>query len=483
MRNVIETIRNLLTVQSLPQLPDVRDRENNSTQRGCKTELTERSRKNSSVANSLPLKFDRIISVTDNLPNEDKMNLIPPQKTEITLQQTLDSLAIKETLQLFPANGEYEAPINIDRPLTLDGQGSTIWAKKGPVVSVRSDGVCLRNLRIEVTEESKDNCSISVKSGYTPQLEEVEVRGNVIGIAEEEGDWNYPFSLNLGQLAYGCAHNFILRIIIPIACRIEDNISGLEFTPRQLQPGANEIHLNLEIVPQDTLIYGSFFLVSPTFKRRIAVNARIVKLGDRTSTPGKIIWEAEGWSHHKVEIQKKRSAEPEKTQIALPETQQPKPSLPYPKSQLFYTPKAPRIKRNQMPSNSSWAISVPERYANAPELPSVDRETDTSRTPKIAAIFDKQQDNFQDNPSATNQAKDKQNSNRETNSKTSVPSRTTSLPNAPNWLKSSNSQDPEKVKSKRRNPSVPQHFLATEGQESVKSETNKPKPIDPLFGS
>ena len=229
----------------------------------------------------------------------------PPIKRPLpTLQEQLDLQADNNSLTLRPPNCEYPGPIAIDRPIILDGQGATVWALKGPVVSINSDNVILRNLRIEVTgnENSiipEENCAILVKSFHRVQFDNVEVRGTVMGIPEEEGDWKYPNPLNLGQLAYGREYNLLLRIVVPVACEVTSDISGLEFAPRHLTPGANEIQLHIEKLPQDTLINGSiFFLLSPSLKRRIALTAHIVPLPNEPVPVGQnhIVWEPEDWS-------------------------------------------------------------------------------------------------------------------------------------------------------------------------------------------
>jgi hypothetical protein len=46
---------------------------------------------------------------------------------------------------------EYEDPIRISKPLTLQGASGVVWARRGPVAPVGSPAVALRNLLIEVT--------------------------------------------------------------------------------------------------------------------------------------------------------------------------------------------------------------------------------------------------------------------------------------------------------------------------------------------
>jgi len=50
--------------------------------------------------------------------------------------------------------------------------------------------------------------------------------------------------------------------------------------------------------PQDTLIYGSIFLVSASLKRSITRSAKIQSLQDGAAAPaqGRIVWEPDNWS-------------------------------------------------------------------------------------------------------------------------------------------------------------------------------------------
>src|SRR5215217_8338858 len=110
------------------------------------------------------------------------------EQDRAAFQRELDRLANNGTLPLLPR--EYPGPVAIRHSLVLDGQGSTIWALNGPVISCQAAGVTLRNLRLEVTGASdtnrmENNCALKVEHGYTPRLENVEVRGTVMGIPEE----------------------------------------------------------------------------------------------------------------------------------------------------------------------------------------------------------------------------------------------------------------------------------------------------------
>lgn len=226
------------------------------------------------------------------------------QSTKQTLQEKLDSLQKGTTLQLWPPHGEYQGPVVIHRPLTIEGEGATIWALTGPVLLINSGGVKLRNLRVEVTGEprgdSQQQCAIFVKSGQNLQLNDVEVRGLVMGLPEEEGGWNYPKSLHLGKLAYGKEQDLLLRMIVPVECGIVSSIHGLRFEPQRLNPGRNEIRLHIDKLPEDTLINGTIFLATSSLKRRITLTAHILSLPDQdvVNSEEGVVWEPEDWENY-----------------------------------------------------------------------------------------------------------------------------------------------------------------------------------------
>lgn len=228
------------------------------------------------------------------------------------LQAKLDSLRDGVTLKLPPQ--EYPGPIEIKHPMTLDGQGATVWARHGAVINVLSDGVVLRNLKIEVTggdtsTRIEGECALSVEPNRTIQLENVEVRGSVLGLCDEEGAWLYPSSLHLGSLEFGSEHDLILRIYVPVDCRFSSSVSGLMVQPTKLSKGPNEVHLHVERLPQDTLLNGSFLLTTTRLVRRISVHAHIAqaqpapakktsrskKLQKETPKAPRVVWQPENW--------------------------------------------------------------------------------------------------------------------------------------------------------------------------------------------
>src|SRR4030095_5104536 len=138
----------------------------------------------------------------------------PAQEQERgAFQQDLDSQTDGATLKLRPR--EYPGPVVVNHPIVIEGSGSTIWALHGPVISCEADGVTLRNLRIEVTGSGatgNDQCALKVDPGCGVTFENVEVRGSVIGHWQEEGDWQYPHSLQIGSVPFSSELDLLLRV-------------------------------------------------------------------------------------------------------------------------------------------------------------------------------------------------------------------------------------------------------------------------------
>ncbi len=209
-------------------------------------------------------------------------------KAREEFQNRLDSTPEGATLRL--SRGEHPGPVSITRRLTLDGQGATIWALEGPVVSVLACGVVLRNLTIEVTGEtatgeSARDCALMISPGLGITLEGVEVSGLVQGLPGEEGTWRYPRVLHLGQLAPKSDHRFRVGVLVPVPCQIDSQIAGLEVEPRHLAPGPNEVVLRIGGLFLDTLLSGRLVLSSGV-KRRITVCGHVKSAAAGPAGPG-----------------------------------------------------------------------------------------------------------------------------------------------------------------------------------------------------
>jgi hypothetical protein len=116
--------------------------------------------------------------------NEEAVSADCPSVTASPLQKKIDESRHGTVLSLFP--GEFFGQVTIDRPIIVEGQGKKTWvgALTGPVVKITSEGVVLRNLMIEATG-GPEEVAIEAISGVNPILENVIVRGAVIGVPAE----------------------------------------------------------------------------------------------------------------------------------------------------------------------------------------------------------------------------------------------------------------------------------------------------------
>jgi hypothetical protein len=213
-------------------------------------------------------------------------------------QRDLDTLPDKEVLRLKPR--EYPGPVTIINPVVIDGAGCTVWALNGPVITCEADGITLRNLRIEVTGTgtAQDHCALKVNPGCGVTLQNVEVRGSVIGLWQEEGDWQYPYSLHIGSIPFSTEVDLLLRVWVPVPCEITSKISGLLVQPHKLEAGANEITLHIERIAKDTLLNGLLIISTPNLKRSIAVSGYISSARPKkpkSKRVAQVIWEPDEW--------------------------------------------------------------------------------------------------------------------------------------------------------------------------------------------
>ncbi|MFO1429566.1 MAG: hypothetical protein U1F76_05405 [Candidatus Competibacteraceae bacterium] len=283
------------------------------------------------------------------------------------LQQELNSLPSGTTLELTPPRGEFPGPLVIRENITIEGKGATFWALKGPVVTVRGKGVVLRNLRIEVTgnemaTDTADEYAILLEPGAGLTLENVEVRGAVKGWPAEEGDWDIPRTLSLGRLAHGHTHELVLRVHVPVPCKITSEIAGLTIEPPNLKPGLNQLRLQIEQLSKDTLLDGSLVLTTAFLKRRIAVNAYIAPGHDQTGLQavigqGQVIWEPGNWQELLI---RPSPAPPGVTPTTAPSTE---PLSPEPPSPVISLPIAAPVNPPISSPSGQPRVSMPSTLA------------------------------------------------------------------------------------------------------------------------
>lgn len=217
-----------------------------------------------------------------------------------SIQILVDQTPPGETLKLVP--GEYQGPLAISKSITLEGciqDGkirTTIWGQQGPVISITSEDARLHNLNVEVTMQngdSKDDSDVAIKSelGIQVELDNVTVRGRLVGLDGEAGDWLLPRSLDLGFLAARKLNSYSLRLYVPVPCQVSTKISGLAIKPVALQQGLNDISLEVKDLCKDCFINGTILVRSAFVYRSIEITGRTPSGDDVAPIAGVLLWE------------------------------------------------------------------------------------------------------------------------------------------------------------------------------------------------
>lgn len=196
-------------------------------------------------------------------------------KSEI--QQLIDQIGSGGVLKLTPAKREFQGPAVIRQPLTIEGQSCTLWSEQGPVLVVQAGGVVLNGLNIELTgsddQEGDAACALKVEGNNDVIFDHVSVRGNVIGLDDEEGEWRYPRSIRIGRLQPGHPHHFTAKLVIPVPCQFRSEIAGLSVTPAKSKGGAVKLQLAIDPLSPGTILRGAITIRTASLIRTIHVNA------------------------------------------------------------------------------------------------------------------------------------------------------------------------------------------------------------------
>jgi len=203
------------------------------------------------------------------------------------LQAQINNVAKNGILQL--ATDEYEGPIVISSPITLEGKGCTLWSRKGPVLSIQSDDVILRGIRVEVTEQllfSKipDNLAIQVKPGSKVEFYNVIIKGAVDGVQGEEGVWAYPKSLNLGSIIPKRENNYSIHIYVPVPCELQTQIYGMTCEPSNLNVGLNDVKITLTKIQPGAIIIGDLDIITTCLTRKINITGQVLEKSPKSTS-------------------------------------------------------------------------------------------------------------------------------------------------------------------------------------------------------
>jgi parallel beta-helix repeat protein len=222
-----------------------------------------------------------------------------------SLQDRLDGLREGDTLTLEPPLREFKGPLVIRKAAVIEGQGGTIWTVTGPTVKIEAPGVVLRNLAVEITSRDaalsgEGACALEIQPGLAVDLENVAVRGNVAGLAQEEGAWMFPRHLALGTVQATTPHEFRVKLVVPVPCTLTSAIDGLDVQPQNLPAGPAEVLLRLDALPASTRLRGQLLLRTRLLVRRIEVTGQYADGG--VAGTGQFLWRPAGEAEPDLEV-------------------------------------------------------------------------------------------------------------------------------------------------------------------------------------
>jgi hypothetical protein len=206
--------------------------------------------------------------------------------TSITLRQAARDASAHDELLLPP--GEYEGPIVVDRPLRLVGRGdrpeaTTLWTRRGPAVIVRSPGVTLTNISIELTlaEARQADATLWYAPGCEPNTQGALVHGRVepLGMANNSGGWRLPDLIDLGDVWAKHPVTLPMTIEVPAPARLHTEIAIAQVQPDNL-PAQGEHIINVSLagdkLVKDLMVAGQLVIEAGGETRAVWIVARVL---------------------------------------------------------------------------------------------------------------------------------------------------------------------------------------------------------------
>ena len=168
----------------------------------------------------------------------------------------MDGAALAHALMQTPPGGEvqvpageFEGPFVIDQPLRLVGVGpaSVLWTRHGLAMTIRSGGVSLEGLALEVTEDD-DGIALQIEGAAQaapPLFKGVWLLGRAEGLGPGRR-WRVPRVIDLGRIQPNAAiqRTVGLEVVGPLAVKTE--LAGLTVTTQPLDGDRLALRLVLD---------------------------------------------------------------------------------------------------------------------------------------------------------------------------------------------------------------------------------------------
>lgn len=173
---------------------------------------------------------------------------------------------------MLPA-GEFEGPVYITKPLRLVGQNTTIWTRRGSVIQITCAGAAIESLRAELTEGDINDTVIVTQ--YPTEVHNVEIVGTVKGFGAEDGFFDVPKTITLGDIPADEKSSFLLTVCVPVETKIKCSTAGVRFIPETLPAGRSELEIQIDGISARTILFCEVLFESK-FVRRVYISGRTI---------------------------------------------------------------------------------------------------------------------------------------------------------------------------------------------------------------
>jgi stress response protein SCP2 len=185
--------------------------------------------------------------------------------------------------------GEYEGPFLINRSAAVDGGGAYLYIRdsEAAALNVSSSGVILKNVNLEAATVSSPALLIVPDT----KLENVCVYGAVVGKVGEEGFFDVPYMLDVGNIPAGEPFEFTVNINVPTECEIVAE-RGVSVSLERLIPGLNTLGIRLPAARAGSIIKVSVYIKTAVYRKMI-FTAKAMQNAEKKSY-AQLLFEPEG---------------------------------------------------------------------------------------------------------------------------------------------------------------------------------------------
>ncbi|MDE6788211.1 MAG: TerD family protein [Ruminococcus sp.] len=157
----------------------------------------------------------------------------------------------------------YKAPLKINRPCKIYGNGSVIICAGENAVLVESDGVELHNFRIESDSENPNKTSV-LECHEDTLLEKIYVRGNVKRNNIYDAP-KIPIKINLGEFKSNAENTYSFSLELCEAAHLYSDISEISISEKA-ESGMNTVTLKIGDISSGISVFGKIYIVSSVIR-------------------------------------------------------------------------------------------------------------------------------------------------------------------------------------------------------------------------